>query len=405
MFIMCELPGLEKFLLESLERKKKELARDEFHNTPFDEATREKLEIFKLYAKEWLPVFLARRKSWPKEIHIFDFFSGPGRSSEGELGSPLLLLEEIKNTLLQEQCLHGWKNRKIALHFFDADANKITLLKKNVPEYLNILWHDIDYPPPEIQIEQKIFPESLEENISILKDGESAKYILLDQFGVKLITPEILKFLSHCPSLDLIMFMASNFFNRFAHHTITKSFGIDGNLPKQKVHNEVFRKLKSYDVGCKKYMAPFSLKKELSNIYGIIFLSSSWLGMDKFLKICWQLDPRNGEANYSIEDDDKAAILSNMDSSVAPFSKTERFAKELREKLLFGEFNNEHELAEFCYDCCMLPKHCSKTLSRMKREGLIDVTFTSPSLRNNPPRVITVVKSPQANFFSILKMP
>lgn len=159
-------------------------------------------------------------------------------------------------------------------------------------EYLNILWHDIDYPPPKIQIEQKSFPESLEENIKILKDGKSAKYILLDQFGVKLITPEILKFLSHCPSLDLIMFMASNFFNRFASHTITKSFGIDGNLPKQKIHNEVFRKLKSYDVGCKKYMAPFSLKKELSNIYGIIFLSSSWLGMDKFLKICWQLDPR-----------------------------------------------------------------------------------------------------------------
>lgn len=85
-----------------------------------------------------------------------------------------------------------------------------------------------------IQIEQKSFPESLEENIKILKDGKSAKYILLDQFGVKLITPEILKFLSHCPSLDLIMFMASNFFNRFASHTITKSFGIDGNLPKQK---------------------------------------------------------------------------------------------------------------------------------------------------------------------------
>ena len=143
---MCELPGLEKFLLESSGRKKKELARDEFHNTPFDEATREKLEIFKLYAKEWLPVFLARKKSWPKEIHIFDFFSGPGRSSEGELGSPLLLLEEIKNTLLQKQCLHGWKNRKIALHFFDADANKIILLNKNVHEYLNILWHDIEYP-------------------------------------------------------------------------------------------------------------------------------------------------------------------------------------------------------------------------------------------------------------------
>jgi hypothetical protein len=31
-----------------------------FHEKPFDEGTLTKLEIFQLYTREWLPVFLSR---------------------------------------------------------------------------------------------------------------------------------------------------------------------------------------------------------------------------------------------------------------------------------------------------------------------------------------------------------
>ena len=68
---------------------------DQFHGRPFDEGTLTKLQIFELYAREWLPVFLARTDPPKREIHVFDFFAGPGTESKGELGTPLRLLRQL----------------------------------------------------------------------------------------------------------------------------------------------------------------------------------------------------------------------------------------------------------------------------------------------------------------------
>lgn len=392
---MRELPGMDQILKEIPRGNKKGASKTSFHKKPFDEATLEKLEIFQQYAKEWLPVFLAPRSTWPKELHIFDFFAGPGKSGNNEWGTPLLVLDEIKRTTLNQANTYGWQTRKIHLHLFDRKASNIAKLKENTEQFLNDQWADLNYPAPEIHIAPISFPDSLFAHNAILQNPDFAKYLLLDQFGVSLITPDILKSLASYPATDIIMFMASNFFNRFSQHVITQSFGIDGGLPKHKIHNEVFNKLKSFDTGAKKYMAPFSLKKESSNIYGIIFLSSAWQGIDKFLKICWDMDQQNGEANYFIEDDDKGGILPGIDPSVAPFSKTERFKKDLSEKLSAGDFKNEHELAEFCYDCCMRPMHCSAILKRLKKEGIIEAAFHSPQMSQEPPRKISIKKNQQ----------
>jgi three-Cys-motif partner protein len=72
------------------------MAASDFHTRAFDEGTLTKLRIFELYAREWLPVFLAPAKPPRNEIHLFDFFAGPGTDSAGEMGSPLRLLSQLK---------------------------------------------------------------------------------------------------------------------------------------------------------------------------------------------------------------------------------------------------------------------------------------------------------------------
>jgi len=66
----------------------------DFHNRPFDEGTLTKLQVFELYAREWLPVFLSPEHPLHKELHLFDFFAGPGADSAGVPGSPLRQLHE-----------------------------------------------------------------------------------------------------------------------------------------------------------------------------------------------------------------------------------------------------------------------------------------------------------------------
>lgn len=55
---------------------------------PFDDGTLDKLEIFKDYFKEWLPVFISKKDPFWKEIQIFDFFAGQGKDSVGIMVVP-----------------------------------------------------------------------------------------------------------------------------------------------------------------------------------------------------------------------------------------------------------------------------------------------------------------------------
>src|SRR6266436_4533940 len=97
----------------------------DFHKKPFDEGTLTKLQIFELYAREWLPVFLAPDRPSKREVHVFDFFAGPGTDIRGELGSPLRLLRQLKNF----EHLPAWSKVGVHAHFFDADTTKIRNLK------------------------------------------------------------------------------------------------------------------------------------------------------------------------------------------------------------------------------------------------------------------------------------
>ena len=82
-------------------------ARDH-HQTPYDEGTLTKLQIYKSYVEAWLQVFLHSPKFEGKPLQVFDFFSGPGQDSSGTPGSPLIVLNELSNQreLIGTRCSH-----------------------------------------------------------------------------------------------------------------------------------------------------------------------------------------------------------------------------------------------------------------------------------------------------------
>ena len=108
--------------------QKSDIMNSDFHEKPFDEGTIAKLEMFQLYAREWLPVFLSSIKPiWP-EVHIFDFFCGPGQDVNGVVGSPVRIVEEVM------KCKHRLAegNIKLYFHFSDADSDKTEALRAHL---------------------------------------------------------------------------------------------------------------------------------------------------------------------------------------------------------------------------------------------------------------------------------
>ncbi len=95
---------------------------------PFDEGTKVKLEIFREYFQEWLPVFVSRKEPIWKTIQFFDFFAGKGKDINGELGSPLIavgIINSLRQYIMQNKM-------KVILHLNELDKDSYNALLNNV---------------------------------------------------------------------------------------------------------------------------------------------------------------------------------------------------------------------------------------------------------------------------------
>ena len=100
-----------------------------FHDKPYDAGTLGKLRVFELYAQEWIPVFLSRAEPPFNEVHLFDFFCGPGTDPIGVPGPPRRVPAQLR--AYHEKGLAGWNKVRIAVHLFDQDPEKVASLKSN----------------------------------------------------------------------------------------------------------------------------------------------------------------------------------------------------------------------------------------------------------------------------------
>lgn len=135
---------------------------------------------------------------------------------------------------------------------------------------------------------------------------------------------------------------------------------------------EFYRKL--IPPGQKYHVAPFSIEKDGgSNVYGIIFGTSNLLGLDKFLRVCWNQDDVTGEANYNIDDD----IVRNGQMALLPedsiVKKRDKFERELAGFIRQYKPDNR-ELYRFVLENGFLPRHANDILKGLKKEDSLSVT-------------------------------
>ncbi len=341
-----------------------------FHNKPFDDETILKLEIFQGYIREWLPVFLSKKSF--NTINIFDFFAGPGKDVDDKSGSPLIIIDEVRNYLSNPLRPHA-QNVKISLYFNDDNKIKYYKLKKAVEESVDPVLFNVE-------VDNKNFVEAFQEKFPVIADSNTANLVILDQCGIKYITKDVFKKLINCQATDILFFISSATIKRFAgEDSIGRYFpGISkeqtDSFDKGHIHrficNEYYRKLipanKTY------YLAPFSIKKNL-NIYGLIFGSANLKGLEKFLKVCWNQDGVSGEANYDIDDDmvrNGKTLFKELDIS----RKRDFFRKQLITFL--QDFRSNNELYKFTLENGCLPMHTCEILKGLQKNGRLE---TEPS--------------------------
>ncbi len=344
-----------------------------FHDKSYDAGTLAKLSIFELYAQEWIPVFLSPPEPKFHEVHLFDFFCGPGKDLAGVYGSPLRILDQLRR--YHKKGLAGWTKVRIVVHFFDSEREKI--------DRLGTVLRETEWAIPGIEMDLKplAFRDALAAHHNLLLNPRIAKLLIIDQCGVDEVPDDVFKHLISFPTTDFIFFLSSSTLHRFRNHPAIKQ-KIDKPEDSYHVHRaalDYYRKL--IPANEKIFLGSFSIRKR-SNIYGLIFGSHHPLGIHKFLQVAWGSDELAGEANFDIERENIRPGEGILPLDLMRPNKVQEFDERLEAALRAGKMKSEADLIRFCVEAGMTCKHIVPMLKRLKSEGVIELNFQVPDLKH-----------------------
>ena len=351
------------------------MASKDLHEVPFDNVTIAKLEIFEDYAQAWIPTFVMQ--SIP-EIFIYDFFAGTGYDKNGIAGSPIRLLEKIKQHV---DNIIGKKVRiHISLNEYEPSRKrqrKFELLRNACSEYLEM----------NLNVKQVVEVSYYNENFETLfpklipKIKVSPSLVYLDQNGIRFLSDKYFLELEKARQTDFLYFVSSSYFKRLGNTEVFKKhveLDINEliNNPYRFIHRNVIEQLRrKIPVDSRLKLFPYSLKKG-ANIFGIVFGAQHPAAVDKFLNIAWNRNPINGDANFDIDDDSQKAQLDLFAGK--KLTKIEKFKNSLKAKLISREIRNNFDALCFCHDEGHIGKHAAECLREMKKNGEINYIGVSP---------------------------
>jgi three-Cys-motif partner protein len=319
-----------------------ERAMKDINSNKFTDETKLKLDIFKKCFREWFPVFLNDR--FTKSVFIYDLFAGSGTDSEGNFGSPLWFLSEARgegNKYCEQIC--SGNTPHIIFAFNELVRKKEETLKQNVDLFFEGCKKQCSLNctlKNNVHFKSDPFKEiaSNDRFKRILGNKKYAKFIILDQYGVKQITEPIFKELINSPKTDFIFFIASSVIKRFSKHKAIKKYFNENKINFDKTKpNECHKQIAQYYRSLvpqdkEYYIHQFTIKKG-ANYYGLIFGTGHTLGMEKFLRVCWEEDKLAGESNCNVDNDFlPGSLFYNPESS----NKINEIKKILVKEILSG---------------------------------------------------------------------
>lgn len=322
------------------------------HEKPFDEGTQDKLQLYREYLREWLPVFLNSKNGY--HIQVFDFFAGPGLDINNNPGSPAITCIEIRDALA-----YGMKqsSKKISAYFNEKDKTKY----QNLSSYVDSARDNL----PQVMCEKMNADfQSAFRQWKPDMSGDKANLLFLDQNGVKEISREIFETILKLPRTDFIFFISSAMVNRFKAAPEIRNYVpvTDEDLSKingTNVHRIVADSYRRWiPTGIEYYLGSFSIRKG-SNVYGLVFGSGHPLGIDKFLKVAWK---HGGDANFDIDHDGLSSQQMVLFPDFDKPTKIALFEKELEEAVLGRQLVTNKDIYLFSLRNGMLASHAKNGL-------------------------------------------
>lgn len=320
-----------------------------------------KIKLLQTYLKRYFNIL--NNSKFVGDIYYFDLFCAEGIYENGGKGSPIIVLDAIKNAYFAAKHKNGDSGRFHCL-FNDIDVNKINELKKNIndlklhyKEFGNINFSDKDY--------EVLVPE-VSQKISNLSKQEKA-FVFIDPYGYKNIRISDIKSLLNKGNSEVLLFLPTHFMFRFIEggtpeclYDFIDEIVPKSEWPKSETGLDFIENLKD---GFKKYLGnnifvdTFIISREKNQFFCLFFFTSHIYGFDRMLDAKWELDEEQGRGwvfNSGKED---------LFSCVEKEPNTKKFEDELRQ-FLKGSSKNNKEIYEFTLRNSHLPSHAIQILKK-----------------------------------------
>jgi three-Cys-motif partner protein len=297
----------------------------------------------------------------------------PGRDSNNAPGSPLILLEE----LLAVRPLIERRRHEVRILFNDRSHEKIVTLRGLCAEQ-NVPWQP--------RFESQEFGDVFAKVQNEFDNGPTLVFV--DQNGMKHMTRATFDVLTEASLTDFLFFTASSFKRRFG-DLLAPEIEVPANVSYLEAHRALadqYREWAPKNV----LIGHFAIKKG-PNIYGLVFGSHHWRGLQKFLDIAWKLDRECGEANYELESREVQGEM-NFESGSTVFrkKKVEAFRNRLDQFIKLREQKSDQDVFLYCLTNGFLPRVAKDVYERMRRDG-----FLKNDRKNFPRYSDVVMKEPR----------
>jgi three-Cys-motif partner protein len=343
---------------------------------PIDPHTRAKHEILKRYLEAWFPILGSRHQ---RVIYV-DGFSGPGRYTGGEPGSPLIALQvAVEHKAKHEDMLRG----DVVFLFVDERKDRIDHLKAELTRV----------PLPKnfkVDAEQGRFDELFLGLLRRLKEDKQTlapSFVFIDPFGFSGVPFELVRQVLQNPHCEVFITFMVNAVQRFLEHPdesirrhFVELFGTDQVL---KIVDgagnrvEALRLLYQRQLeGCAKFVRSFEIRDHPERVlYYLFFASNHPLGHSKMKESMWRADP-TGAFRFSDNTDPAQMVLLDPAVDVA-----EQVAKVILSRFA-GQTVLSKAVKEFIVnETPFIEKHKTAGMRVLEKTGSVVVEPRKPESR------------------------
>jgi len=332
-----------------------------------------KIRLLKLYLERYLNILSASRHFG--DIHIYDLFCGEGIYKDKDKGSPIIILETIKDIFFAKKA-NGNQPDKFNCLFNDIEKWKIEKLQTEIgtrklhyPEIGKLNFFQIDY--------RNLLPQIINEINSLKKEKA---FVFIDPYGYKDIKVADLKSLLQSKKSEVLLFLPTQFMFRFENKGtpeclvdfISELMPVD-QWPESEtgidfIENltEAFRK----SLGIDYFVDSFIISRDKNKFFCLFFFTSHIYGFDRMLDSKWKIDEEEGRGwEYQSENSlfnnvEKEANTIKFEQKLIAFLKNERTNSDVYQFTL----HNGH-----------LPTHANEILIKLQTDGKLSALNSDDS--------------------------